>query len=152
CASRNWGRVEVEAKSRGGNREHQAKLEVRAVERRTSAILGGIRPRASRLGQSRTHDCKANSSEAVESPEDRTLRFSSGGVNRQSGGRDGPGGSQGDLPQRMAGRSRREPSGSDLSRPEPVSLKQRARPRQEDQSGASEGRPDSTRRRERRDR
>ena len=55
---------------------------------------------------------------------------------------DGQGRPQGDLPLRLAGRSRREPLGQHVSRPEPLPREQRAGAREAHQQRAPAGRPD----------
>ena len=63
-------------------------------------------------------------------------------ADRRPGGADGEGRAEGDLPERLAGRRRREPRRPDVPRPEPLPVEQRAGPRAAAQQRPAAGRPD----------
>ena len=125
--------------------QRRARMSLTDTDRATSVHPGGRRA-APRLGHGRAH-ARPPRRRAAAPPARR------GGVgrgarrdDRRSGRADGEGRAEGDLPLGLAGRSRREPLGQHVSRPEPLPGEQRSRAREADQQRAAARRPDRARR------
>ena len=104
------------------------------------------RHRAARLGAHRVHPGAPRRRAALAVAAHRALRPRPGRRHGQPGNPDGRGGSEGHLPERLAGRGRRQPRRADVSRSEPLPLQQCAGPGAIDQQRLPPGRPDPARR------
>ena len=125
-----------------GGRAARTRVGVAALARHPSRLLRGGRPQAAGLARGRAHARAARSGAPVVAHARAAVRRRARRADGQPGGAAGEGRPEGDLPQRLAGRRRREPRRDDLSRPVAVPGELRADGRAPDQQRASACRPD----------